>query len=241
MINISKRQIRNIGTLFILLVIFMIYKAVSQYPVLLYSLVILIIIIIVLNIYFKTPAGKGYLGERSVRKVIGKTKIEANKYIVNNLTFEIESRSVQIDHILLTKAGIFVIETKNYSGRIYGNKYDDYWTQVLAFGRSKHKVYSPIKQNYGHIKALEEVVGYKDFYTSIICFTSKAEIMNDLVDSIYKPKDLKSILKLDVERLTSNELEVIYNKLLELKKNNTVTKKKHIKNVNKIIEEKQSN
>ena len=63
-----------------------------------------------------------------------------------------ENKSSQIDHILFHTSGIYVIETKNFSGRIYGKESDKAWTQVLAKGKVKNKFYSPVLQNQKHIE-----------------------------------------------------------------------------------------
>lgn len=60
----------------------------------------------------------------------------------------------QIDCIALSQQGIFVFESKDYSGWIYGASNSAYWTAVLDFGREKHQFYNPIRQNSQHIAAL---------------------------------------------------------------------------------------
>ena len=60
----------------------------------------------------------------------------------------------QVDVVVPTKVGIIVFEVKDYSGWIFGNGYNKYWTQVLAYGQEKHRFYNPIKQNEGHIESL---------------------------------------------------------------------------------------
>lgn len=60
----------------------------------------------------------------------------------------------QVDVVVATKAGIIVFEVKDYSGWIFGNEHQRYWTQVLAYGREKHRFYNPVMQNAGHIQAI---------------------------------------------------------------------------------------
>ena len=62
----------------------------------------------------------------------------------------------QIDVAVATKAGLIVFEVKDYSGWIFGNEKQKYWTQILAFGKEKHRFYNPIMQNAGHINYLRE-------------------------------------------------------------------------------------
>ena len=57
-----------------------------------------------------------------------------------------EGHTSQIDHIFIHPTGIYVIETKNSTGRIYGSEGDQEWTQVLHYGKKKYKMYNPLKQ-----------------------------------------------------------------------------------------------
>jgi len=66
------------------------------------------------------------------------------------------TNTTQIDHIVVSDFGIFCIETKSYSGWIFGNARQQHWTQVLY--RYKKKFYNPLRQNYAHIKAVEAIV-----------------------------------------------------------------------------------
>lgn len=65
------------------------------------------------------------------------------------------NRFSQIDIAIPTKVGIIVFEVKDYSGWIFGNGRDKYWTQILNYGKEKHRFYNPILQNNGHIEALK--------------------------------------------------------------------------------------
>ncbi len=79
----------------------------------------------------------------------------------------------QIDAVILTKVGIIVFEVKDYSGWIFGKGYQDYWTQVLAYGKERYRFYNPIMQNKRHIEALRwKLSGIADvpFYSVIIFY-----------------------------------------------------------------------
>lgn len=62
----------------------------------------------------------------------------------------------QIDIVVVTPQGLIVIEVKDYSGWIFGNEKQRYWTKVLNYGKEKYRFYNPLMQNAGHIKALKE-------------------------------------------------------------------------------------
>ena len=62
----------------------------------------------------------------------------------------------QIDIVVVTPQGLLAIEVKDYSGWLFGNEMQRYWTKVLNYGKEKYRFYNPIMQNAGHIKALRE-------------------------------------------------------------------------------------
>lgn len=98
-------------------------------------------------------------GERSERDaVLALLKMAINpKAIFHDCYLRRPSGSyTQVDLIVATPQGILVFEIKDYSGWIYGHPRREYWTQVLAYGKEKHRFYNPIKQNKSHIQALRQ-------------------------------------------------------------------------------------
>ena len=81
----------------------------------------------------------------------------------------------EIDLIYITQKGIFVIESKNYSGWIFGNSKDQYWTQSLPDG-TKNRFYNPIKQNQTHLKWLRQFLKLDVKLYSFIVFSERCEM-----------------------------------------------------------------
>lgn len=192
-----------------------------------------IIILLAVIIFIKSPKTKGAVGELVVGLSLGKD-IPNEKYVINDLLLYHNRKSYQIDHIVIRKTGVFVIETKNYSGQIYGQENQKKWTQVLAYGQEKHRFYNPILQNKNHIYALIKILGRKDCFISIIVFP-KAHIMTYFDAYVGSVSDMKRWLKQDREEiLTETEIEQIYEQLISYKNNPPLTYKKHIDNIHKL-------
>lgn len=88
----------------------------------------------------------------------------------------------QIDLVLATKVGIIVFEVKDYRGWIFGNAYQEYWTQILAYGKDRYQFYNPILQNQTHVENLKKRLFLQNkvpFY-SVIVFYGDCEIKTDL-------------------------------------------------------------
>lgn len=82
--------------------------------------------------------------------------------------------TTQIDHIVISIYGIFVIETKNYKGWITGSEQGEYWTQNIYGNKKSFR--NPIRQNYGHRKALEQILGENQHFIMIVAFSEDADI-----------------------------------------------------------------
>jgi len=95
---------------------------------------------------------KGWMGELGT-DISQKLLLDFNEYhCFNNALVKGASRDTQIDHIIVSKYGIFVVETKNRSGWIFGGADDSHWTQVLY--NKKIRFQNPLHQNKLHTKSI---------------------------------------------------------------------------------------
>jgi len=101
------------------------------------------------------PKIKGYLGELGVRHDLQKLASE-DTVLLHDLLLSTGRDTTQIDHIVVSRYGIFYIETKNYSGLISGNEWDKTWEQMTE--KSLHPIPNPVRQNYKHSLALKKVL-----------------------------------------------------------------------------------
>lgn len=184
---------------------------------------------------------KGTLGE--ARQEIRLHRLDREKYkSIHDIIIPNKDKTAQIDHLVVSNYGIFVIENKNFSGNIYGSENDKTWTQVM--GKSRYKFYNPIHQNYGHIKAIEEITGISENIYSIIVFSDKAilkkvDINNESVKVINESNLISTITSYNNEILTNEEVKEYFNKVLSSMSTIRQDKKEHIINIKDTLEEKQ--
>ncbi|MFZ4105455.1 nuclease-related domain-containing protein [Flavobacterium sp.] len=196
---------------------------------------VLLPLLLILTLRFYNPKIKGIIGEKTVSSILYLLD-KSNYKIINNIVLKYGNSTTQIDHIVLSDFGIFVVETKNYKGWIFGNENSEYWTQVLF--KRKEKFYNPIRQNSSHIRALKTYLsGYPNLeYISIIVFSSRAEIkVNTITDVVYSYKIIPTIKKYSKINLTKNEKEGIFQKINEHNLIKTYDKKEHVKSIKEKI------
>lgn len=201
------------------------------------SILLIFLMIIILIILIKRRK-KSIInrGEEEVINVLSQIK---GYKLLNNILVKRGTKTSQIDHILIGKKGIFVIETKDYSGVISGGDYDVNWTQSLM--GHKNLFYNPIRQNYGHVKALEEILNINEIFISVIVFTNKSNIKNlNTVNNVIQVKRLKRFIRKYKSnyKLSKKDIEGLYNKINSKNIKSNRELKKHIKRINKKIERK---
>ena len=136
----------------------------------------LAIIAIFIFLGFWLRKSKGRIGEHRVSHILG--RLPKDKYrVINNLLLRTSSDSTtQIDHVVISQYGIFVIETKFYKGRIYGGENSEFWTQNI-YG-NKYSLRNPILQNAGHVRVFRQLLkDYGDIpFFPIVAFSRQASL-----------------------------------------------------------------
>lgn len=181
-----------------------------------------------------SPSVKGRIGEARVHRRLKKLEKRCGGKVFHNIMVEGENgKTSQIDHIYVCKNGVFVIETKNYAGRVYGKDDQQQWTQVLAYGKVKNKLYNPVKQNWTHIYRLKEVLGEKAEIENIVVFV-QGNVRYIESEYVYTLRDLKHLLS-DFPDSVANEEEVsLYcSKIQALIDNPVKTDKAHVQEIKK--------
>ena len=170
----------------------------------------------------------GHLGEYNVYKAL--QGIDA-KFLFN-LYVPYGNSTSEIDIVMISKSGIFVIECKNYRGIINGEEDDEYWTSLSKIDyrhndTNVNTFYNPIKQNQTHIEALSQYIKYP--MHNIVCF-SDMSICNIKSKSIVtQVKYINSIItNIQKQSLDIVNVDEVYNVLYPFGEVDEETKMKHI-------------
>lgn len=166
-------------------------------------------------------------------------KILINTYIPNG------NHTNEIDLILINNYGIFVIESKGYSGWIFGNEINKTWTQIIY--KYKTHFFSPIIQNRIHIECLAKMLGINNpnIFRSYIVFSERCELKRIYISKpnlkVIKRHKLQNTLNNDYKKygkvLNNSEISDIYSKLVNYMFCSDAIKNEHIKYINSIKNE----
>lgn len=189
--------------------------------------------------FFKTRFFKGFIGEVIIN-IASTLFLDKNKYhLIKNVTLPTADGTTQIDHVIVSQYGIFVIETKNMKGWIFGSERQKMWTQTIFKHTTKFQ--NPLHQNYKHVKTLENVLGMdtaKIF--SVIVFVGDATFKTPMPVNVRYPRGYLNYVKSKNEILLS-EAEVSQAiKMIESGRfeRSFKTHREHVKHVKNIVKEK---
>ena len=210
---------------------------------------LIIILVVALFIYlawYNSAKQKGKRGEMRVSAILSQLSDEYT--ILNDLVFRTEKGTTQIDHLVVSKYGIFTIETKNYRGEIYGDDNRKEWTQLIVtevtYAKkwwktytyvTKNRFYNPVKQSVGHAFRIKELLSVFPHVkiVPIVVFTGDAIL--SYVESknhvVYEENLLDVIDGYKTTYLTDNDVQAVLAILTSNNIRETVSDRQHVKNL----------
>lgn len=196
---------------------------------------------LILAALLKSAWFKGVFGEFIVN-VSAKLMLDKNEYqLLKNVTLPTEDGTTQIDHVIVSVYGIFVVETKNMKGWIFGNPKHRTWTQKIYKHTSKFQ--NPLHQNYKHVKALESLLGLTDQQVhSVVVFVGDSTFKTEMPPNVTYGMGYVRYIKSKTEQvLTPLEVDDIVVKIETGRLTPSFkTQREHVKHVKTIVTEKQN-
>lgn len=173
-------------------------------------------------------------GERLVRKKLKSFCLKEGAHLLNNVTLKLDDgTTTQIDHIVICTQGVLVVETKDYSGWIYGKGHEAKWTQVHH--KLKTRFQNPIRQNYRHIKAVQELMDFlpPESIQGVIVFTNRSEFRTRRPKGVLYEDEIGTYLAdFSVHELSLNRVQFCVGRLeykrMELSKETDI---EHVENL----------
>ncbi|MBE5922172.1 MAG: DNA-binding protein [Lachnospiraceae bacterium] len=197
--------------------------------------------------YFAVRSDIGKYGEFKTYQYLKHFENSGGKFLFNVYLPTEDGKTSEVDVILICPKGLFVFESKNYSGWIFGDEKSKNWTQTLPQGRKrshKESFYNPIMQNRTHIRHLKHILDNNIPMHSIIVFSERCTLKKVTVTS----SDIRVINRYDITKvvsqiyaqmatdvLSTTEVFEIYNKLYPYTQVSSAVKTQHIVNIKQNI------
>jgi len=179
---------------------------------------------------------KGYLAERLVNKYL--SKLNRQEYSVyKNLILPLDDNDLtEVDHLVVSQFGIFVIETKNYAGWIFGSEHQAKWTQQIF--KKKTQFQNPLRQNYKHCLAVGKLLGLVSNIESVVVFTERSDFKTDMPSNVIKIGEIFDYIESFQQIKFTDKQALNFNRILQknVAKTSRVDRKAHLNIVKGKIE-----
>ena len=190
----------------------------------------------ILAAILKSAWFKGVVGEFIVN-LSAKLFLDKDKYhLIKNVTLPTKDGSTQIDHVIVSKFGVFVIETKNIKGWIFGSPNQKTWTQQIY--NHKNKFQNPLHQNHKHTKVLGELLELSDSQIfSVVVFVGDSTFKTEMPENVTYAKGYIRFIKSKTQPiLTEAEAKEIKRKIEAGRLTPSFkTNREHVKHVKTIV------
>ncbi|HDM8046445.1 TPA: NERD domain-containing protein [Vibrio campbellii] len=189
---------------------------------------------------FKSRWLKGVFGEFLVNRLLSKLP-ESDYKLIKDVTLPTIDGTTQVDHIVVSKYGIFVVETKNMKGWIFGSARQKQWTQKIY--RHSSKFQNPLHQNYKHIKALETLLGCSEEHLhSVIVFIGDSTFKTEMPPNVtYARGSIRYIQQFNEVVFSDKDYARLTESINQIKlKRGVITDLKHRKHVKEVVTSKAS-
>ena len=214
------------------------------------ALIVVIIIVVIGLIVFgairNTPEHKGKEGELHVHNTLA--QLPPDYTILDDVVLKTNSGTTQIDHVVVSRYGVFAIETKNYRGDIYGNDDRQQWTQVIVTDVTymkkwyktytyvtKNRFYNPVKQSVSHANAIKRTLSAWSNLkvVPIVVFAGSAVLKNVTTQHhvVYDDQLLATIRSYSYPCLSEADVAQVVNRLTQQNVRDQVDDRTHVGNV----------
>ena len=207
---------------------------------------IAIVVLSILGGWFNSPAYKGKIGENRVHNIL--MQLPDDYVILDDVVLQTNRGTTQIDHVVVSRYGVFAIETKNYRGEIYGDDKRKKWTQMIitdvTYAKkwwktytyvTKNHFYNPVKQSLAHSIAIKNLLSEWSALKvmPIVVFTGSA-VLKDVASSyhvVYDFQLLDAILDNRTIYLADNDVQRVVDILLQNNVREFVDNRSHVNNI----------
>lgn len=183
---------------------------------------------------------KGLIGEWRVRRMLQRHLDSKVYQLFSNLLLPtVDGGTTQIDCVIISRYGIFVIEVKNMQGRISGSEKERFWTQQI--GSFRRGFQNPIHQNYKHLKTLQELTVIREScFISLIVFADKAVLADKLPENVVQGRELVQLIKIQRKRLlTAAQTAAAGKKIQAVRLQNSLSnQRRHVRHIRSIAAKK---
>jgi len=187
--------------------------------------------------FFRRPQVKGWVGEKTVSTF----SLKGLDLFVYTLFEDLYlprpdgKGTTQIDHVIVSPYGVFVVETKNMDGSIFGREEGSRWTQVVRGKKASFQ--NPLRQNRLHVKTLMKFLGLQEgFFHSVVYFAGESTFKTPMPSNVIDKGLKRYIAQYGAVLLNSRQVEAAVRRLKEVVETGRSgdVRREHVRNLQRL-------
>jgi restriction system protein len=182
------------------------------------------------NLEFIMKLFRGWIGEKKTAFYLWLALSNKSYPRYHNIILPSKNGTTQIDHLIISVFGLFIVETKNKKGWIFGSENQDYWTQSI-YGNN-YSFQNPLKQTYRQKVILSEFLNInKSKIQTVIYFVGECAFATDLPENVIKSSIGKYIKRFQNQIISTDDVNRIIDAIETQLDESSLTKRDHIKSL----------
>ena len=171
---------------------------------------------------------RGWFGEKKTTFILWLT-LNAKFYRrFHNVIVPAKDGTTQIDHLLVSPYGLFIVETKNLKGWIFGSANQPRWTQSI-YGHN-YSFQNPLRQTFRQKKILAEFLQLDEsIIHTVVFFVGNCSFAKSLPANVINSGLGRYIKNFVIEFLSTEEIEAIVERLEQHVAGSFLTYSDHVK------------
>jgi restriction system protein len=173
---------------------------------------------------------RGWIGEQETTFWLWISLNSKTYQRIHNIIIPSRSGTTQIDHLLVSPYGIFIVETKKRTGWIFGSKDQAKWTQTVY--KRKYRFQNPLKQTFRQKKVLSQFLNIDEsLINTIVYFVGNCRLKTELPDNVMRSGLRRYIRRFRSQVLSNDDVDQIINKLIRHKAESGLRKRDHLRSL----------
>lgn len=175
---------------------------------------------------------RGWLGEKKTIFYLWLSLPKKSYFRVHNIILPSENGTTQIDHLIISIYGLFIIETKNNKGWIFGSKEQSSWTQSI-YGRN-YSFQNPLRQTFRQKKILSAFLSVPESkIQTVVYFSGNCSFKTPMPMNVIQSGLGKYIKRFRNQTLSIDEVNRIISVVEKHLQESSISSRDHIRSLQK--------
>lgn len=175
---------------------------------------------------------RGWVGEKKTAFYLWLSLPNKSYYRFNNIILPSKSGTTQIDHLIISIYGIFIVETKNKKGWIFGSERQPNWTQT--FYKRKYSFQNPLRQTFRQKKILSEFLNLNESYVqTVVYFVGDCKLKTHLPNNVITSGIGGYVKRFRNQILSTEDVNRVIKRIEKHLSDSSITNRDHIKSLRK--------